>query len=605
MIKIEIQTLKDIKRIMQNICPNRIVFWIGAGIDSSSPTDLPLGYTLTDFILELSLGVNTSNLIREWENNYKIIKSTVNDELELSLRPRLETVIEAIREFENHQIEKQSIINGLSSFSAKEFHYNKEHYLLAHYLNRGANIVTTNYGDFICKAYEDEYGVNQIIHEYKDMHLYRANNEWKSCIYHIHGISSDLETIGANLTTVKNSLPCSFVEKFSYWIENEYIFIFMGYSGLDSLDVNPFLKGFYNEKNTIGIYVRHTVENDIMPISEKEKVLLQPFDKKIVCPCLTRDFFSTLFDFEKIKNINFNVDRTDWKEVFKKYITGYSKEYSDAFISGLCHRLGLSILKVMGTKKWLNVVTRAYKIDPWYKDYYSFENAIITNQKRIIKKQGKKLLNNNDDTLIKMDYEMAKGNLSKVLSIPNDKMFKYIKQELNTSRVIDWSISTKLNRYIEWMLFETLKSLMLFPRKVYIKKQIYNIKIAKECLELIIKGNYDFVIHIHQITTAYRSLAICQALLGLEFENSIDNINIALHMYADVSSINGISMTLLYKLIILLLNYKYSKNTELLNEARNVLRITRKVIYKCGLKKYYKRFIIVYIFYIFIKINKY
>ena len=377
MAKIEIKMLEDMKKILDKVPPNKIVFWIGAGIDSGQPTCLPLGNGLTDFVLQLTTGNNASKLIKTWENNYRLIKSVVDEELEISERPRLETIIEAVREFEEHQKKKESVIEGLNSFSSKEFHYNNEHYLLARYLHRGANIVTTNYGDFISKAYEDEYGIGKIVHEYKDIHLYKALNKWSSCIYHIHGISSDLKTIGANLTTVKNSLPSSFKKIFMNWLEMGCVFIFMGYSGLDSLDVNPFLQTFCNEKNTTGIYVRHTTEKKIRPVSEKEKVLLYAFEEKVVCPCLTSDFFSTLLDFERIEKIVSIEYKSDWKEIFEKYAIRYSKDYSDAFISGLCYRLGISITKTLGTKRWLKDVTRSDNIDLWYKNYYSFANAVM------------------------------------------------------------------------------------------------------------------------------------------------------------------------------------------------------------------------------------
>ncbi|MCM1245277.1 MAG: SIR2 family protein [Roseburia sp.] len=602
MEEIGLKSVEELRNGLAKTPPNKIVFWIGAGIDHGEPTGLPLGYGLTDLVLQLSCGDKVTKVIEGWEKNCRSIKSLVGEELELYERPRLETIIETVREFENHQIKKQSVMQGLYCFSSKEFRYNNEHYLLAQYLHKGANIVTTNYGDFIKKAYEDKYGMGQIIHENKDMHLYRAKNRWSSCIYHIHGISSDLETIGANLTTVKNSLPKSFRKIFRYWLKTECVFIFMGYSGLDSLDVNPFLKTFYSEKHTKGVYVRHSTETKIKPVSKKEEILLNPFEEKTVCPCLTSEFFSALNDYHQMKKLTPQKEISKWQDTFKEYAVSYSKEYSDVFILGLCYRLGLSITKILGTKKWIQNVTSS-NIDSWYKIYYSFENAVITKQNRIVKRQGKCLLRiNGNDELAKSDYEVARGNSYKTVCSFNKEMPQHIKCLLLSNKMIDWSVSTKINRYVEYIFFEKLKSVMLCDRKKYKNLLPENIKIARESIQLIIEGGYDCVIDIHQIMTAYRTLALCQSLLDIDVQECIKNIDIALYAYADVSSINGVVLTILYKAIILLLDYKDKKNIESLIKARNDLKAVRKLFQECGLKKYYKRLIFVYIFYIFVRI---
>lgn len=135
MAEIMIKRLKDLKKDLSKIPPNKIVFWIGAGMDFGGPTCLPLGYGLTDFVLQLTCGDKVAKIIERWKENCELIKSVVDEELEMFERPRLETIIEVVREFETHQIKKQSVIQGLSCFSSKEFLYNNEHYLLAQYLH--------------------------------------------------------------------------------------------------------------------------------------------------------------------------------------------------------------------------------------------------------------------------------------------------------------------------------------------------------------------------------------------------------------------------------------------------------------------------------------
>lgn len=97
------------------------MFWIGAGIDNGSPTSLPLGNDLTDHVLKKTCGEKVENVIAVWEKRQQLLKKIVGEDIEFSDRPRLETLIEAVRDFEEHQIEKKSVIEGLRSFSSKEF----------------------------------------------------------------------------------------------------------------------------------------------------------------------------------------------------------------------------------------------------------------------------------------------------------------------------------------------------------------------------------------------------------------------------------------------------------------------------------------------------
>lgn len=589
---ISILKLESIKNIITKIPANKLVFWIGAGIDSGKPTSLPLGNGLTDYILQQTCGSKAKKIINIWEKNQKVFNLMIGENFQISNRPRLETIIEAVREFEEHQIRKQSVMEGLCSFSSKELKYNNEHFLLAQYLHKGANIVTTNYGDFICKAYEEKYGEGQIIHEYTDIHMYRANNAWSSCIYHIHGISSDLKTIGANLTTIKNSLPESFAKKFRYWMNNGYVVIFMGYSGFDTLDVNPFLGTFNSDKGGMGIYVRHSDEEYLLPVSEKEEKLLYPFKAKYVCPCITQEFFRVLNGYDKMDSLSFTDEKNDWRDVFSKYAKSYDEELSNAFLSGLCYHLGISAIKLFGTSDWLPKVIQSESIDFWYKHYYSFENAVITNQRKIIKNQGRLLRKKyKSDELMENDFQAARRRISRAINEPHKTTVKEVKRKIKNEQIIDWKISTKLNRYIEYVFFDTIKTNLIFPCNVRIKrKYLKGVIYTKECLQTILQGRYDYVIDVHQISTAYRSLGLCQALLGGHIEDAIDNLSAALNNYIDISSVNGVAMTLIYEALVYLIDYKNNKNFKSLERAEDILFQVYFVIFRCGLKKYYNRY---------------
>lgn len=591
MSEIKIYKPEEMKGIIETIPTEKIVFWIGAGIDSGKPTSLPLGNGLTDYILQKTCGNKARDLINIWKRNQKLLNYAMEGKVEVPDRPRLETIIEAVREFEDHQLKKRSIIEGLRSFSSKEFSYNREHFLLAQFLHKGANIVTTNYGDFICKAYAEKYGEEKIIHECTDMHVYRVKNRWSSGIYHIHGIANDLDTIGANLSTVKNSLPESFKKQLKYWMSHEYTVIFMGYSGLDTLDVNPFLETFDSDKGKTGIYVRHSQQEEFSKASEKEKRLLYAFSDKYVCPCLTKDFFElfNVCDDTRIAPLALKKER-EWRKIFSKYAGSYDRELRDAFLSGLCYYLGISVAEVFGTSNWLPKVLKSGNIDYWYKHYYAFENAVMTGQRTIVVSQGK-LLRNGSDELMENDYQAARSRIYKVMDAPQGTMLEEIRKNIKEGKINGWDISTKLNRYVEGVFFNSIKNnLFVFHDFQMSKKYLNGVKCAEKCLELILGGGYDHVYNVNQISTAYRSYGLCQILLGEETKGAIYNLDIALKNYADISSFNGVAVTTMYKALIYLIDYKKSGRIRSFKNANKNLRKGRALIFTCKLKKYYSRY---------------
>lgn len=584
---IEITSLRDINNKLKSFPINKLIFWVGSGIDSNDPTSLPLGNELTDLILKLSCGDKFITFQNIWKDNSEYISDITNHEVIISNIPRLETIIEAIREFEDHQLKKESIISGLKTFSSSYFYPNHEHYILAYLLNQGANIVTTNYGDFICSAFREQFGNNKIHHVKNDLHIYKTENAWESSVFHIHGISEDLNTIGANLSNVKNRLPKSFIDKFEYWINNDFCFIFLGYSGLDTLDVNPLFKSqMKNQNNSLGIYVRHSqlFDKSFNNISNNEKTLLYPFKFKYICPCVTGEFLNS---FKKCDcMVNNDVNKTSWKEIFRRHSKAYSYEYSNAFLLGLCYRLGLNITSFFSTEEWVNKTTNTENIDSWYKNYYAFENATIIGDSITIENKGKYLKSKND-TLAELDYYYSYGNIEKVIEKSCSIIDLRIQIEncFKLNKVIDWNISTQLNRHVDYLINKLLDNKGDLVESINILQQMNVLDNLIECFEYIIQEGYDAVLEVNQINTAYRSLALCQALKNL-IKKSLINLKIALDNYADISSINGVVLTELNTSLVLIIDYCLNLNPKSLEKADTKLITSQKLINKLGLFRY-------------------
>ena len=588
----KILELKNIQKIINKIPVNKLVFWVGAGIDANAPTSLPLGGGLTNSVLKLSCASQYENVLRIWNNSYKYISDSTNNKINISSQPRLETVIEIIREFESHQFKKESIINAFKVFSSSYFSPNREHFILAYLLHLGANIVTTNYGDFISFAYKKLYGIDKIFHKQSDLHIYQTCNKWKSSIYHIHGVSNDLKTIGVNLSNVKKKLPNSFIDKFIYWFKNGYYFIYLGYSGLDTLDVNPFLVSQMNKSNkATGVYIRHTSSCSKVhsKVTNNEKVLLCPFKNKYICPCKTSDFLSFYKNFD---GMDFEDDNSNeiWSDIFNQVAIKYSQDCSNTFLLGLCYKLGINITSIFPAEEWIEITSKYSNIDQWYINYYIFENASIVGDFKSIESKGLYLLKRKD-YLAEIDYLYFTGNIEQVLKMMPSISFlkKQVKTCIETKTTVDWNISTQLNRHVDILIFEILENPAMFLTLI---KRIQNLNILKKliyCFTSIVEGGYDFTCEVNQINTAYRSLAICQALNNDAITTSINNLNTALINYADISSINGVVLTELYLSLILMIDYCLNNHVESLKKAQSQLILSNRLINGLSMCRYKNR----------------
>lgn len=123
-----IQTKSDLIKFIKTTDPQKIVFWIGAGVDHNSPTNLPLAEDLLRKILELTCGKDYAKNIQK---KSKLVYQGI---------PRMEMVISEIKLFESELAIDSTIVNGFSSFL--DAPPNSCHQVLAQFLNQGSNIVS-------------------------------------------------------------------------------------------------------------------------------------------------------------------------------------------------------------------------------------------------------------------------------------------------------------------------------------------------------------------------------------------------------------------------------------------------------------------------------
>lgn len=585
MSKVQILNLKKVQDILKNVQLQDIVFWIGAGVDCGGITGLPLGMELTKFVLQKSCGEkNAKRILDIWKNRRDNLERIFGEKNAMAEIPRLETIIEAIRIYEKNQIKKFSFINGLKSFSSNIHGYNYLHYILAYCLHNGSNIVTTNYGDFIVRAYLDMYKDGKVHLKKEGVYTYCTDHN-NAKIYHIHGISSDISTIGASLSNVKNKLPDNFKNKIAEWLEDKYI-IFLGYGGVDNLDVNPLLYSLKGMGRGNAIYVKHSRSEENIEINNNECRLIGCFDNGIVCPCDTTNFLEF---FSNGKTYSQSITKKqDWKKEFMKLGEEYNEKMQYACLLSISFYLGIPYCQIYDQNDWYNMCSSLKNISSWYKHYFIYRNAVIDMDKNVMRKEEKKLLTEFDTELMRSDINAANGrNDLCILKINIDEIYQNVKYLLKDGQIIQWNISTNINRLIMYIC-QSYKNILSEKQreKFWNDKRVAILK-CKIILEKIIEVGYNTVLDVNQINTAYRSLAICYALLDENEKSAFENLNTAIFNYSDISSIDGIVGGYIYKIYVCIIYFINKKNTIYLKKAYKNLYAIKEYVHSIKMKKYY------------------
>lgn len=543
MFKSQIETLEIIKKYE----PGKITFWTGAGIDFPAPTCLPLGSQLTEFFIKFACGNDLgSAILREWKKRQNWL-NFLPFEKQQSGVPRLETIVESIREIEQNLSENYSIISGFASFN--EPHPNLSHYILAEFLNNGSNIITTNFDNCVPKAYNEIYRNEAIIDlsPQKDgsgLYVYESSNPKAGKIYHVHGVASHYPDLGASLQKIKNGLPLPFMELLRKWYSEGHCQIYLGYGGGDSLDVNLF---FLNEKPSIseGIYVRHESnsngENKPSKISKNEKTILRPFSKKTICCCNTSDILEksaacSLGKKEIRKTATENIQPFDWEKSFVNASKPFPADLQIMATAKLLYELGIEVNLIFHDDAWESGVCNLSYVTNNYDKRVITDAYRTTGNPEKIKQYGKFVYTPEELSAIMREHsDSLEGFIS-----PAEAREK-IKIALLKGEEIPWDYSNSFNRRTE-----KLVRIWIHPLKKFSRNEFSEAEIMIECLQQITEAGYKNVVQINQVNTAFRALGMLQMIFKKDYENGIKNINNAFSNYLDTSSFRGVYTTTLY-----------------------------------------------------------
>lgn len=520
-----------LKRLDSKTGKLKVIYWVGAGIDKVLPTSLPLGNELTDFLLSEA---TLPQILDNMENQIGREKS-LN---ELYGWPRLESVIECYQKLEESMLAKEvshPFLNGFSSFW--EVPPNWIHYALAIMMKKGANIVTTNYDQCIAKAYKTLYPETSLHlkpfgKEKNGYYCFECDNEKEKTgkIYYIHGIAADIDTLGATITKLKGGLDKEFSARVRDWLEREYCFVFLGYGGGASLDVNPFFKSLKGYKNTCGIYVDYAenFHGTVEPSQWGENMitLLNCFDEKIVYRGLIED---VLF---RTREINENVKKCaqkEWqKEFFDKAIS-LDEEMRMAISVQLCFSLGIDVTKILPSRWWQSF-SKLTNMQEWYISYYGLSVGKQMGDNRIIElfkpKKMERILEKSNYLAAHHKYREA----AEIFGTPFD-IYEQLQSILKRNgEKVGWNISTAVNRWTNYILIDIIYKPWFILKNIERNKE--NIEYLIKTLEVIINCK-DRLLEQAQLYTAIRacellkkmyksySVVLCQDLVQVKMRSSV------------------------------------------------------------------------------------
>lgn len=311
---------RDLKTIIApDVSPEKVCFWTGAGISVDKPSCLPVGDSLTKKAVEYFCLPGTWNKLIHYFKQAKMQDAFGYEKL----APRLEAVLESIMQAIG--IKVLAILDP--SLNAKP---NRLHYLFAKHLEDGGTHITPNFDSCIENSLPSHSKV-QIIENFESPEI--LSERFSKCLVHIHGRydrgSTNLEHLGVRIRTIASGFPEWLGERITFLLRQQDYLIFIGYSGRDYFDVNPYFseigKRKQGLKNLTVIWVKHTMgekEGKSVPFDKQEqgKVILDALGNcgaRIVYLLMQTDKFLDIF--QKIWGLSCRSNKPNDKRDDKQY----------------------------------------------------------------------------------------------------------------------------------------------------------------------------------------------------------------------------------------------------------------------------------------------
>ena len=243
-----------LKRLLKTIKAKKLVLFLGAGISTNSPSNLPLASEMRESVINKVLDSN------------KLPKDAL---LELSGK-KMNGITYPFEAFMEVLVKNSNFL----AFLTKLFGLgspNKTHHLIARLMKKHiSSVITTNFDEKIEQAsrelnakVETEPRLNVCWNEEQFSKLDLENSKQPTLIK-LHGTISDATSIRATLESVARR---SLIESRSRILKQFFInldcdVLFLGYSCSDEFDINPVIRGLKSENHVY--LIEHSPETSIL-----------------------------------------------------------------------------------------------------------------------------------------------------------------------------------------------------------------------------------------------------------------------------------------------------------------------------------------------------
>lgn len=608
--KVKYLTNKDLKKF-RNTDLSKLVIWCGAGIGKLEPSNLPLGKELVDFVLEQMLG---KEFIEELYKKLECIDEVLMYRgISMGKSLRLESVISEINQIE-YSLKPGN--NKHLSFSKSigeivDAPYNVNHKIIAWLITCGSMVVTTNYDICIEKAIRDIDNKEEFSFSRNDdgIYEYGSNNEKYGRVYHIHGTVEEPENIGITYQTVSRNFSDKFEKMLDTWLEEDYTFLFLGYSCSDNYDVERYFERLYARNiavNANAIFVQHDQE-------DKPKELCKSIEKYL---SFFRDVYAITTDTERFlkqlaSNFHFNtwgigkgVNEFQWKEKLKNKIV-ISEEIKGLLFLRICRLIGINpecfqfyfksmeaFNKMFALKKYpvesilVESTWRNSKKEEWdIEDCKSIINQSLTESEIYSFYKNEWERNKNDIYEMEGNYKKLIENLPVLENIYNRL---YIQRSEN--KRIGWESSSPLHKHTK-VLWNVMKREVKKKKSFYLSRE--NRAKAKEqlkCINSILELDFEKLLEVNQYCVALRSKAMLMIFLygEKEYSNIMNDVFKALDIYICETSIEGVVSCLYLSTTLSFLAYLQTQRYYYLLSAKEALSDVKKLAVICKSKRFQK-----------------
>lgn len=581
---------------------DKLIFWIGAGADCLSPTNLPTSGQLVRSILKtLLLEDYTEQIISKWDECMHIIGAD-------GAPPRMESVLEAIRVCEsNLKFNEQKSVNiseGLRFFDDAPSNENTQ--ILGWAASRGSAIITTNYSHVIERESivflephgSINYEVNTSLETISCSHI-MSNGVPVGTVTHIHGVSEHPETMGITLKTISRDFPDDFRQELNRLIDDPtHLFIFFGYSGSDNYDVNPLFQAHrFNRdcRNTgaTALYIRYGTG---IPQSLKpgEKALLGAFSKRYICCC---ERLSNVFSPIKPICGEHSFIQFNWIDSFRKHATlpiseQKKKDLADILALAISEYFGINIFDGINlTNERMNYLRRYFSDEGhWYIDFYGIRYLECIGDIERLRANNQAAASLSDDQLL---FEGGGADAVAWNAIPQDLVLRALRTRSESEESFWHSVTTPENHWIsefERSIF-SIRDLEKLHNMILGEKG--NLNRISTSSQIMLSLSYGRFSALRQVAVELRVHGRASGLLAVLYGHSpfgmlhqrIAQISLdeAIRSYIDISSMRGLTRAYVERAYIMALWYAFiTKDSHYYDESKSSLETALGLAHSTG-----------------------